>query len=67
MKYKEDMERNVGVHGGCMPSEINWVGWSATGKRVSGSSMVGKINRIFGVWKCKKSPNLMTSYTLKES
>lgn len=38
MKYKEDMERN----GGCMPSEINWVGWSATGKRVSERSMVGK-------------------------
>lgn len=42
MKYKEDVEKNIGVHGGCMPSEMDWVGWSAAGKRVSGSSRVGK-------------------------
>lgn len=25
MKYKEDVEKNIGVHGGCMPSEMDWL------------------------------------------
>lgn len=41
-KYKEELERNVVVQGGCVPSEMAWIGWSAAGKRMSGSNMVGK-------------------------
>lgn len=42
MKYKEEVEKNMGVHGGCMPLEMDWVGWSSAGKRVSRSRRVGK-------------------------
>lgn len=27
MKYKEGVERNVGVRGGCMFLEMVWIGW----------------------------------------
>lgn len=42
MKYKEVVERNVGVQDGCLPVEIAKIGWPAAGRKVSGSSLVRK-------------------------